>query len=296
MIETNTGWIFHNSGGSWNAINYGERPIGSQGQVWTASGSGAYWANPVGTASIAMNDLTDVTITSVKRYEHLEYNGTDFVNVPSNIIGHKQGMWYGLTSSPTYGIGLLAEGLVISGDVFARVDSTSGQGFGLQITNSGTSANGLSQNNPYYAMGNNSSMMVSFTSTTLASNTRIYIGFSASGTGLTGEDPLNAQPGVLVGFRIADNSDTMKVFYNDTAGSTNVVDTNVSYNEQPFTAEIILSSGTANIYVSGSLTTSVTDTSNLPTPTTKLFAHWEIQRAGGSEKTLELYRILTTTD
>lgn len=299
MIETNTGYIFHNSGGSWNQINFGFQPLGTQGQVWTASGSGAYWADSTAISTVYMDDLQDATITAPLKYDHVEWDGLEFVNKPSNIVHEKIGMWYALTSSTTYGTGLLAEGMIISGSTFARFNSTSGQGFGLQISEgSNTLPVGLSQNNPYYSMSNNSRMAVSFSSTTINSNTRIFMGFSASGVGLSGEDPLNdagGLAGVVAGFRVADNSDTMKVFYNDTAGSTNVADTTVQYNEGPFTLEIVLTSGTAKVYVGESLTNTITDTANLPTPTTLLYPHWELQRHGGGTKTLELYRILVGT-
>lgn len=67
--------LYSNAANSWARL-----PIGANGQVLTVVSGLPAWANPSGGGSLALNDLTDVTIISPQVGQFLHYNGSQWIN------------------------------------------------------------------------------------------------------------------------------------------------------------------------------------------------------------------------
>lgn len=259
--------------------------------------SGGSWTDEA--LTIYADDLQDVVITSPLYKQVIGYDGQNFVNIdtaPAQDYTYKAGEWYPIASSDL-AIGIISDNLTADGTITRSNDAT-GRSTKFETGAADTVTVGLRQTTSYYRREFNSRFLARYQCLTCNSNTRVFYGFSSSSTALATDTPFDSGvSGIVVAIRVADNGTgvTMKVLHNDSSGSTVVADTGINHdsNSSRHSIEIALSSTNAKVYVDGQLTNTIT--SDLPATTTDLFPHWEVQRNGGSAKSMQVYKALVIT-
>jgi hypothetical protein len=146
---------------------------------------------------------------------------------PSGNKKRKSGIWQGISEATTAGEGLLSQNVsAVAGHTATQVKNTTvGQGRNYATTTTITTNAGWKLNSTITIRGLNPYYRAFFR---LGSSTlmRFYMGFHTSGVDLTGDDPLNAQAGVMLGCRSGDTN--AFILHNDTSGATVFEDTGVT--------------------------------------------------------------------
>lgn len=252
------------------------------------------------TDNISTSDLQDVSISGPVRGEVVKYDGSNW----SNDIGSsndgiitKNGEWYPLSTTDV-GTGLLSASMTTSSEsALSRTTDSTGR-YTEFDESTGSTTRGLKQDISLYRRELGSRFFARISSGTFNSNTRFWCGFSDTSTALSSDTPFDAGvSGIVVAAQLITGvtQTNMKVYHNDTTGSTVVADTGVSLlgNSSRHNIEIVLSSSDAKVYVDDSLTNTIT--TDLPAASTDLYPHWEMQRNGGGQKTFRIYKAAVIT-
>ena len=271
--------------------------MGTAGQYLKVNSGGTdiEWATD--SLTFALNDASDVTISTPKRNQSIEYDASGWINSLTDPILDKAGEWAAILENPAYGTGLLAMGMEANGTITRSDDATSGhEGTNLSFTTiSASTINtvGLKQTVSYYRRNKYSRYYATIYCDDFTSNTRAYFGFASSSSDLSGDTPLEGGvAGVLIGITSAEAgaATQFQVIHNDTAGVQTKVasgvawDSNANYHD----FEIALSLTDAKAYIDGTLVATVT--TELPATTTALYPHWIVNRIGGSDKNFHLMK------
>lgn len=117
--------------------------------------------------------------------------------------------------------------------------------------------------------------------------TRLFIGFQSGNALLTGNDPLNALSGVLVGLTSKASATNFEIMHNDGAGATVVVDTGVAANTGVNTIEINTVATGFQWIINGSEGTVLT--ADIPAAATPLSALFQVETNEAVAKNLKNY-------
>jgi len=214
------------------------------------------------------------------------------VGVAPSASGKKYSVWDGTITSSTTGLtgGLLSGLTAVSGHTDAAViDSSIGRGRKFTTTTTITTNAGWRLNATFTRREYNPVYRALFRlgTTTLQ---RLYLGFHTSGVDLTGDDPLNAQTGVMFGCKSGDTN--FQILHNDATGVTLFENTGIAIDTNVHRLEIIADD--ANARFGWSLDSSAFSYTNLtsteiPGSTTSLLIQNEIQtNEAGVGKILDL--------
>lgn len=129
-------------------------------------------------------------------------------------------------------------------------------------------------------------------------NQRIYIGYRASTTQLSGEDPLNASAGFLFGARAADSA--WQILSNDATGATVVTAvTAVTTIDTNMHKVWVIADGSNNkfgISVDGNAFQYITSSTDIPAATTAIAPHIEIQNSAAEDKQMDVFHFYEYMD
>jgi len=267
---------------------------GTAGQYFktNATGSDAGWETDP-SVSVTLDNLQDVVNSSPSRGDVLEYDGTDWRNVPQPWFNYKSGTWFATADTTAYG--LLGTALTLTGAPTTALTRDATYGIAREFTDSGTTTYGLIQTTAFYRFQWNSKVRI-LSTTSATTNARWWFGFASTASALSTANPLNVLSGVMIGVT-ADTDTNYQVIHNDGTGAS-VLDstmvTRLGTTDPPTEFEIQLNTnGTASIRVNGNLTNTIS--TELPTTSTDLFLHITGQRIGGSNKKFAAYKVFVSS-